>query len=439
MQLLDPQAWPEIVAPGSRVFVGSSAACPHALMESLLAARAQLRDVELVHILILGDAAWAKPEYRDTFRINSFFLSEGVREAVNAGVHDYTPCFLSDVPSLFREAILPLDVALIQVSPPDCDGICSLGVSVDVVLAAVQSARCVVAQVNPRMPRTHGEGHLHRDQIDYFLEAEAELPEWKPAPDDAQAAKTIAQYVAQLIEDGSTLQLGVGNIPAQVCQALMGHRHLGIHTEMFSDGVMELTQAGVVDNSRKRDHQGVTVASFCMGSRRLYDFVHDNPEVQLLSTEQVNQIGLIARHESMVAINSAVEVDLTGQIAADSIAGRFYSGIGGLIDFMRGAAQSEGGLPIIALPSTADGGSVSRIVPRLSADAGVVGSRADVHFVITEYGIATLRGRSIRERALELVQVAHPRFRDQLLRFARDKKYVPAYQKLVPLPTRAIG
>jgi acyl-CoA hydrolase/RimJ/RimL family protein N-acetyltransferase len=438
MKPLDVRAWPTLVRPGSRVFIGSTAACPHALVASLLECRAQLKDVELVHIFVLGGAPWADDKYRDTFKVNCFFLSTGTRESVNAGWSDYTPSFLSDVPALFREAILPLDVALIQVSPPDAMGFCSLGVSVDVVPAAVQSARCVIAQVNPKMPRTLGESFLHVDEIDYYLEAEAELPEWHPAP-GAGEALTIANYVAQLIEDGSTLQLGVGNIPDQVCRALCGHKHLGVHTEMFSDGVMHLMRAGVIDNSLKTYNRGRTVSSFCIGSRELYDFVDGNPHIHFLPTELTNNITNIARNARMVAINSAVEVDLTGQVAADSIRGRFYSGIGGMVDFMRGAALSEGGLPIIALPSTAEDGKTSRIVPRLSPGAGVVGSRADVHFVITEYGIATLRGRSIRERTLELIQVAHPRFRDELLRFAREQCYVPPYQKLVPRPTREIG
>ncbi|MGE9294401.1 MAG: GNAT family N-acetyltransferase [Puniceicoccales bacterium] len=438
MKPLDLREWPKLVRPGSRVFIGSTAACPHALVESMLACRERLRDVELVHIFVLGGSPWADEKYRDTFKVNCFFLSTGTRESVNAGWSDYTPSFLSDVPALFKEAILPLDVALIQVSPPDEMGFCSLGVSVDVVAAAVQSARCVIAQVNPRMPRTLGESFLHVDEIDYCLEAEAELPEWHPSP-GAGEASIIADYVAQLIEDGSTLQLGVGNIPDQVCRALSGHKHLGVHTEMFSDGVMRLMQSGVIDNSRKTYNRGRTVSSFCIGSRELYDFVDGNPHIHFLPTELTNNITNIARNARMVAINSAVEVDLTGQVAADSIRGRFYSGIGGMVDFMRGAALSEGGLPIIALPSTAEDGMTSRIVPLLSPGAGVVGSRADVHFVITEYGIATLRGRSIRERALELIQIAHPKFRDDLLRFAREQCYVPPYQKLVPRPTREIG
>ncbi len=270
---------------------------------------------------------------------------------------------------------------------------------------------------------------------------------WRPKPTYPSGTRlpvlarrvVIANYVAQLIEDGSTLQLGVGNIPDQVCRALSGHQHLGVHTEMFSDGVMHLMQSGVIDNSRKTDHRGHTVSSFCIGSRELYRFVDGNPHIHFLPTELTNNITNIARNSQMVAINSAVEVDLTGQVAADSIRGRFYSGIGGMVDFMRGAALSKGGLPIIALPSTAEDGKTSRIVARLSPGAGVVGSRADVHFVITEFGIATLRGRSIRERTLELIQVAHPKFRDELLHFAREQCFVPAYQKLVPRPTREIG
>lgn len=439
MKPLQPKDWMEIARPGSRLFIGSGAGCPQALVRSMLSVHHELKDIELVHILTLGETPWVEPKYRDTFRTNSFFLTQTLREAVKEAECDYTPCFLSEVPALFLENILPLDAALVMVSPPDAYGYCSLGVNVDVVAAACRSARRVVAQINPRMPFTNGESFLHVSQIHYALEYEEPLPEWRSEPEDPEAARKIGDYVAQLIEDGSTLQLGIGHVPNQVCYSLMGHRHLGIHTEMFSDGVMELFLKGVVDNTRKTYNQGKMVAAFCMGSEKLYQFVNGNQHIRMLPTESTNNIANIARNDKMVAINSAFEVDLTGQVAAESVSGQFYSGIGGIVDFMRGAALSKGGLPIIALPSTARGGTISRIVPQLTPGGGVVGSRADVHFVVTEYGIATLRGRSLRERALELIQVAHPDFREDLLRYAYESKLVPAYQKLTPLPVSEIG
>lgn len=435
---LHPLDWPKIALPGSRLFIGSGAACPHALVGSLLGAKSQLADIELAHIRTYGPTPWIEPRYRDTFRANAFFLGPEVRDAVNAGLADYSPCFLSELPSLFLEGVVPLRAALVMVTPPDAQGYCSLGVSVDVTLPACRAAQVVVAQVNPRLPRTLGESFLHVSEIDYVLEAEAELPEWTTDAADDEAAAQIGRYVAQLIEDGSTLQLGIGGLPDLVARALKQHRRLGIHTEMFSDGVRELIECGAADNSAKTLHRGQAVASFCVGTRQLYDFVHENPHILFRSTEYTNNIAHIARNSKMVAINSAMQVDLTGQVAA-SVGGRFYSGIGGLMDFTRGAVLSPGGLPIIALPSTAQDGARSRIVPFLDPGAGLVSSRADVHFVVTEHGIATLRGRNVRERALELIQVAHPDFREELLRSARERKLIAAYEKLVPRPVKAIG
>lgn len=437
MKPLTPSDWPKIALPGSRVFIGSGAACPQALVASMLGAEKQLTDIELSHIRTYGPTPWLEERYRHTFKANAFFLGPGVREAVNAGVADYTPCFLSELPSLFLEGVVPLRAALVMVSPPDAQGYCSLGVSVDVNHAACRAAQVVVAQVNHRLPRTFGEAYLHVSEIDYVLEAEAELPEWTPENIDGVAEK-IGEYLAQLIEDESTLQVGIGDLPDRAIRALKGHRRLGVHTEMFSDGVRELIEAGAVDNSTKRINRGKTVASFCVGSRQLYDFLHENAHIEFRPMEYTNNIAQIARNKKVAAINSAMEVDLTGQVAA-SVNGQFYSGIGGLMDFTRGAVLSEGGLPIIALPSTAQNGSVSRIVPFLSQGAGLVGSRADIHFVVTEHGIATLRGRNVRERALELIQIAHPDFRDELLRSARERKLIAAYEKLTPRPVKAIG
>ncbi len=404
----------------------------------MLQQASNLSDIELVHTLIPEHAPWVRDAYQDTFTTNTFFPSGEVREAIARGSCDYTPCFLSEVPALFTERIMPLDLALVSVTPPDEYGFCSLGVAVEVNLAAIRAARRVVAQINPRMPRTFGETSVHVSEIDYCLEAAADLPQWQPGGDDATAYR-IGEYVAELIEDGSTLQIGIGNIPDRVCDALQGHRNLGVHSEMISDGLMRLFRSGVVNNSCKTLHRGKMVTSFCLGSKALYDFVNNNPHLLFRPTQYTNNIANIAQNEKMVALNSAVQIDLSGQVATDIEDAGFRTGIGGIIDFMRGAAMSHGGLPLIAMPSTAADGTCSRIVPELTRGAGVVGSRADVHYVVTEYGIATLRGRSIRERALELIQVAHPRFREDLLKVARERKWVPHYLKLSPLPVREIG
>ncbi len=435
---LEPRHWPVIAPPGGRVFIGSGAACPQALMRHMLQNKRALQDIELVQITTLGPTPWVERDALDTFRTNAFFLNPDLRGPVNEGEADYTPCFLSEIPSLFRRGVMPLDAALIMVSPPDDHGLCSLGVSVDVVRSAVQSARTIVAQINKRMPRTMGKCEVHVENIDFFLEADEELPEWRSEGED-EVTRKIARYVAQLVEDGATLQLGVGNVPDSVCQALRGHKHLGFHSELFSDGAMDLMKCGALDNSRKPINTGLSVASFARGSQALYDFVDGNYQMSFQPTDYTNNIAVIAQHPHMVSINSAVEVDVTGQAAADTVRGKFYSGVGGLIDFTRGAAMSNGGLPILALPSTAEGGVTSRIVSLLSDGAGVVCSRADVHFVVTEYGIATLRGRSIRERVLELIQVAHPKFREGLLRDARERKLIAPYERLIPRPTREIG
>jgi acyl-CoA hydrolase/ribosomal protein S18 acetylase RimI-like enzyme len=431
MRPLKESDWPQLILPGNRVFFGSNAACPQALIRSMLSQASELHDIEIVHILTHGGTPWADPQYSDRFTINSFFQGPGVREAVNEGRADYTPCFLSEIPRLFLDNVVPIDVALVQVSPPDEFGYCSLGVGVDVASAACRAAVRVVAQINPRMPRTFGQSFIHRDRITAFLEADEPIPEVAATMLEPEMVQ-IGRHVAQLVEDGSTLQMGIGKIPDAVLQALSGHRHLGIHTEMFSDGLLAAIESGVVDNSRKTLHPGKIVASFCIGTRRLYDWVHQNPHVEFHPTEYVNSPLVIAQNDRMMAINSALEVDLSGQVAADSVGFRFYSGIGGQVDFIRGASMSRGGKPIIALPSTAKAGEISRIVLHLSEGSGVVTSRGDVHYVVTEFGIATLRGRSIRERALELIQIAHPKFRDALLKGAWERKWVPSYQQAWP-------
>lgn len=402
------------IASLDRVFVQGAAATPMRLLEGLARQAPRLRGVELLHLHTVGALPYAAPALRESFRISSLFVGENLRSALDGDRIDYLPCLLSEIPQLLRSGRLPLDAALIHVSPPDAHGYCSLGTSVDVTKAALDSAPIVIAQINPRMPRVHGDGMVHVERIHHAILVNDELPEATPsAPSPAEEA--IAQHVAALIEDGSTLQMGIGSIPDAVLGALRGHRHLGIHTEMWTDGALELIRAGAVDNSRKRIHPGRTVASFMYGSRALYDFVHDNPSVVALDVGYVNDPRNIARNPKVVAINSAVEVDLTGQICADSIGPRVISGAGGQMDFMRGASLSIGGKPIIALTSRTRHG-VPRIVPTLRPGAGVVTTRAHVHYVVTEYGAVNLYGKTLGQRAKALTVIAHPDDRENLAR-----------------------
>ncbi|MCO5167659.1 MAG: 4-hydroxybutyrate CoA-transferase [Planctomycetes bacterium] len=412
----------QLVTSGARVTFSGNAGVPRALLEALCARSADLRDVEVLSLLSLGDAPWALPERCGAFRANALFIGANLREAVNAGRADYTPIFLSEIPRLFRERT-PIDVALVQVSPPDAHGYCSLGVSVDVVMPAAHQARHVIAEVNPRCPRTHGDAFLHVSRFAAVVEAEHPLPEL-PAPPIDDVSRRIGGHVAGLVEDGDTLQLGIGAIPDAVLDALAGRRDLGIHTEMFSDGVMRLVERGVITGERKPLHRGKVVSSFLMGSEALYRWVHDNPVVEMHPSDYTNDPVVIARHDRFVAVNSAIQVDLTGQVVSDSIGTRFYSGIGGQVDFIRGAARAAHGRPVIALPSTARGGAVSRIVSELDPGAGVVTSRGDVHFVVTEWGVADLWGRPVRERARRLIAVAHPAFREGLEERARARNLV---------------
>ncbi|MGB1238326.1 MAG: GNAT family N-acetyltransferase [Pseudomonadales bacterium] len=423
--------WSSLLHSGARVFIGSNAAVPQLLIENLMQNRQGLSDLELIHIFTLNHAPWAAPNWRDLFTVNSLFLGPGAREAVEAGYADYTPCSLSEIPALFKEEVIALDAAIIMVSPPDKLGFCSLGVSVDVVASAVRSAKTVIAQINPQMPRTSGHSFIHLSDIDCAVELSSELPEFE-APPLTRVREQIGQYVSLLVEDGDTLQLGMSNISDAVLRYLHDHKNLGLHTEVMTDTVIELIEKGVINNRKKSFHKGKSITAFCMGSRRLYDFVDNNPHVEFYPAEHVNSPAIIARNDCMVAINSAIEVDLTGQVVSDSIGYQLYSGIGGQVDFIRGAAMSRGGKPIIALPSTAKNDSVSRIVPFITEGGGVVTSRGDVHYVVTEYGIASLRGKSIRERALELIKIAHPKFRDELLAKARAQMQVPEYQKQAP-------
>jgi acyl-CoA hydrolase/RimJ/RimL family protein N-acetyltransferase len=435
---LTPYDWEKLIRPGSRVFVGSGAGCPHALMRSLIAAAPNLKDIELVHVHTAGPTPWLDRALADTFVVNTFVHGPALGDAVREGRADYTPCFLSEIPGLFLDGILPLDAALVQVTPPDAHGYCSLGVSVDVVSAACRAARVVIAQLNPRMPRTHGQSFIHVDRIDAFLPFDEALVAVPPLAGTPELA-TIGRYVAQLIEDGSTLRLGIGALPDAVLAALSGHKDLGVHSEMLGDGYLPLLRSGAINNRRKSQHSGKTITSFCLGSQDLYDYVHDNPHVEFHPTEYVNNPLVIARNERMVSVTCALEIDLSGQVVADPLGHGFHSGLGGQVDFIRGATMSRGGRPIIALPSTSADGATSNIVPHLREGAGVVTSRGDVHYIVTEYGVATLRGRSLRERALELIQIAHPKFRDELLREAVASGLLPAYQRSSPRPVGDLG
>ena len=426
-----PIPWKTLLKSGHRIFIGSNAAVPNTLIRDLIENSGGLHDIEVVHMLTMGENAWAMKEHSDLFKVNALFLGPGTRDAVAEGYGDYTPCFLSEIPALFEDQVLPLDAALVMVSPPDQHGYCSFGVAVDVVSAACRWARRVIAQINPKMPVTGGQSFIHIGEIDAWMEAEEDLYELPPVPMDP-VTERIGQYVSMLIEDGSTLQLGIGKIPDAVLHYLGNHKDLGVHTEMFSDGIIDLMASGVINNRRKTFHRGKTITTFCIGTRRLYDFVDRNPHVQFYPSEHVNAPVTIARNDNMVSINSAIEVDLTGQVVSDSLGYRFYSGIGGQVDFIRGASMSKGGKPIIALPSTVKNGVKSKIVSTITEGGGVVTSRGDVHYVVTEYGIARLRGKSIRERALELIQVAHPEFRDELLSKVREHYWVPGYQKQKP-------
>jgi len=418
---------------GQRVFIGSGAAEPQSLVSALAERGGELADNQIIHIRTLGVAPYAESKFSERFRYNTFFIGDNVREAVSQGMADYTPVFLSEVPGLFTRGRAPLDVALVQVTPPDDHGYCSYGVSVDIVKPAAESAEQVVAEVNPRMPRTLGDSFIHVDMIDMLVENDVPILELKSSPPD-DVARRIGRHIADLVEDGSTLQMGIGTIPDSVLLELMDRRDLGVHTEMLSDGIVRLIEEGVVTGARKTLHRGKVVASFALGTQRLYGFIHDNPMFEFYPNEYSNDPFVISRNARMVAINAALEVDLTGQVCSDSLGTTFYSGIGGQVDFIRGAARSEGGKPVIAMPSTAvvAGERESRIVATLKLGAGVVTSRGDVHWVVTEYGAVDLHGKTIRERALGLIHIAHPDFRDGLMRMARERHLVYADQIVVP-------
>ncbi|MFA7250224.1 MAG: acetyl-CoA hydrolase/transferase C-terminal domain-containing protein [Dehalococcoidia bacterium] len=398
-----------------RVYVHGGAATPTPLLDGLVARARSLRGIETVSLHLEGPAPHVAPELAGHIRHNALFIGANVREAVNSGRADFTPVFLSDVPALFSDGTLPLDAALIQVSPPNEEGLCSLGVAVDVARPAATAARYVVAEVNARMPFTFGASTISLETIDAWVETDRPL-HTVPVPVPSAEQQAIGRQVASLIDDGATLQLGIGAVAEAVLGCLRGHRDLGVHTEMFSDGVVDLVEAGAITGARKRIHAGLIVSSFVLGTERLYRWVDRNPMVSLHDSSYTNDPRVIAAHEEMVAVNSAIEVDLTGQVCADSIGPKFWSGIGGQLDFIRGAARAPGGRPIIALPSTALDGTRSRIVSQLAPGAGVVTTRGDVYFVVTEHGVAALHGRSVRERAQALLDIAHPAFREALAR-----------------------
>lgn len=416
---------------GMRVFIGSGCAAPQTLIAALTRRVPQVYDVEVLHILTHGPAPYARPELLAHLRQNSFFIGGNVRGAVNDGVADYTPMFLSEIPRLFREKRMHLDIALVQVSPPDVHGFCSFGVSVDVVKAAVESADYVIAEVNPAMPRTLGDSFVHIRDLDALVQSEHPLLEFPMEPVTPEAER-IAEFIETLVPDGATLQTGIGAIPSAVLTALAGKRDLGVHSEMITEAVIPLVESGAINGRRKTLLPGKIVTSFCFGNRKFYDFIHDNPAFEFRPTEFTNDPFQIARNRDMIAISSAIEVDLTGQVCADSIGGKFYSGFGGQVDFIRGAARAVNGKPIIALPSTTRDEKISRIVPWLKTGAGVVTSRADVHYVVTEYGIAQLHGKSVRERVLALIHIAHPKFREELMREAREARLVHPQQIALP-------
>ena len=414
---------------GARIFIGSACGEPQLLVKTLIDVAPNLADTEIIHFLDLGVASYTDEKYSEYFRHNALFIGSSTRSAIREGRADYTPVFLSEIPLLMQRGTMPIDAALITVSPPDNSGYVSLGISVDITKTAAEVARYVVAEVNPNMPRTLGDSFLHVSEIDAFVENDAPLLEFvQKAP--GNIAKAIGELIADLIENESTIQTGVGRIPSSVFPYLMNKRDLGIHTETFTEGLIDLIEAGVITSRKKSLHPGKIVSSFCMGTKRLYDYVHNNPLFEFRPCDYVNDPSVIARNDRMVSINSALTVDLTGQVCSDSLGFEFYSGIGGQVDFVRGSAMSNRGKSIMVLPSTTDDGKISRIVPYLYPGSGVTVTRGDIHYVVTEYGVAYVHGKSIRERAMLLINIAHPDFREELLEAAKKQAYIYQDQTL---------
>ncbi len=423
-KVVSPEEAVSVVKSGDRIYMSGNAATPYILLNALAKRKDDLKNVEVMHVLLLGDDPLSGPGMEGSFRHRSLFVGPADRKAVNEGRADYVPVFLYEIPDLFSSGILPIDVAIVHTSLPDEHGFLSYGVETVATKAAVENAKLVIAQVNEKMPRVLGDAFVHISRVSKIVEISEELPTLELA-EFSEVEKKIGQSIAGLVEDGSTIQLGIGGIPNAVLFFLKDKRDLGIHSEMCSDGMMAAIEAGVVTGARKTLHRGKVIATFVMGTKKLYDFVDNNPIFELHPVNYTNDPFVIAQNEKMVAVNSALEIDLTGQVCSDSIGYQIYSGFGGQVDFIRGAARSKGGKPIIALRSTAKSNTISRIVPHLKEGAGVVTSRGDVHYVVTEYGVAYLHGKSIRERAEALINIAHPNFRDELLRFAKEKHYIP--------------
>lgn len=419
----------KVIKSGDKILAHSNCALPLVLINALMKRKDELYNVEILHALTVGDLPYTKPEMEGHFRHNAFFVGTNAREAVREGRADYMPIFLSETPLLFSKGVINLNAAFIHVSPPDEHGFCSLGVEVGLIKTGAEKAKLVIAQVNKNMPRTLGDSFIHISKIDYIVEVDEEISELpqgekETSPEINEINKKIAYNIADLIEDGSTLQMGIGAIPDFVLKYLSDRRALGIHSEMFSDGAVELVENGIITNEMKTLHPGKIVAGFVLGTKKLYDFIDNNPMIEFHRQEYVNDPFVIAKNYKMVAINSAIEVDITGQVCSDSMGPKIYSGFGGQLDFIRGASRSEGGKPIIALPSTTRDFKISRIVPFLKQGAGVITTRGDVHYVVTEYGYVQLFGKSIRERAKALINIAHPKFRDDLYKYAKENKYL---------------
>jgi 4-hydroxybutyrate CoA-transferase len=424
-KITTPQQAVGVIESGSRVFLTGNCSVPQKVMAALVQRAPQLTNVEIVQVLTVGSADYVAPQMAGHLRVNTLFISDNVRQAVNEGRADFTPCFLGEIPLLFKGGQLPLDVALIHVGPPDEHGFCSFGIEVGVTKTAAQSAKTVIAEVNPNMPRTLGDAFIHISKLNYIVPVEYPLPELSMGV-TTELSKQIARHIAPMIPDGATLQMGIGGIPDAVLHELTNHKHLGVHTEMFSDGIINLVNRGVIDGEMKSLHPGKIISGFMLGTRQLYDFVNDNPIVEMHPTEYVNDPFIISRNDRMVAINSAIEVDLTGQVCSDSIGSRLYSGVGGQVDFIYGASRSKGGIPIIALPSTATvkGQVVSKIAPLLKMGAGVVTTRNHVRYIVTEHGVANLYAKNLRQRARALINIAAPEFREDLERKAHELKYL---------------
>ncbi|HLB74370.1 MAG TPA: GNAT family N-acetyltransferase [Sedimentisphaerales bacterium] len=425
----------KLIKPGNNIFIGTGCAQPQHLVQALVEHSSHIYDAHIVHLLTMGAAPYVDEKFRETFKMNTFFIADNVRDALEKGIGDYTPIFLSEIPLEFETGRIQIDIALITVTPPDINGLCSLGVSVDIVKSAAANAKYVIAQVNSIMPRTFGDSFVHINGIDVLVPCDEDVIEI-PIPEPDETLRGIGQNIARLVEDGSTIECGIGRIPQALVEFLKDKKDLGVHTEMFSDWIIDLIECGAITCAKKTLNRGKVVASFCMGSKRLYEYINNNAFFEFYPTEYVNDVNIISQHEKMVGINVGLEIDLTGQVCSDSLGHRFYSGIGGQVDFIRGSARSRGGKAIIAMPSTARGGQVSRIVAHLTEGAGVVTTRGDVHYVVTEYGAAYLHGKSIRERVLDLINIAHPKFRKGLMQAAKAKNYI--YQDQIELASEEL-